>query len=239
MADRETEAVALRDEKLREALAERDEARDERDKLIAAFNRVAAAVGPVSGWLADRPEDIVAGRITELRAEVAAWQDRMEAVTGSRSADAAGNAVLSLRGEVERLTPDAEAYQHVLFTMREAGYRDQSPEWLVSEVERLKAEVERLTAERDSAFERGLNAVMHMRCVKHFRVPRYNANETGGDECAACAVQEATAAAEARVKVLEDALHKLEFEVQMLPIYVVPNELQVAAARARAALAAK
>lgn len=47
------------------------EAEDQRDKLIAAFNRLSAAVGPVSGWITDSPEDMVAERIKELRAEIA------------------------------------------------------------------------------------------------------------------------------------------------------------------------
>lgn len=38
-------------------------------------------------------------------------------------------------------------------------------------------------------FTQGVNSVMFIRCMKHFKVPQYNENETGGAECAACEVE--------------------------------------------------
>lgn len=76
------------------------------------------------------------------------------------------------------------------------------------------ATIKRLTAEADTAFAKGIESVLRIRCYEHAEVPQYNESEHGGGECGACAViacvaqttsdlREDLAAAEERIVALE------------------------------------
>lgn len=49
--------------------------------------------------------------------------------------------------------------------------------------------VEPLPEEDHTHFIRGVESVLYIRCMQHFKVPQYNENEAGGAECATCEVE--------------------------------------------------
>ena len=68
------------------------------------------------------------------------------------------------------------------------------------------------SAEETDAFMRGVAAVTVIRCSEHYAIPAYNHNESGGGECAACAVEELRGTLEVEREASRLARAKAEFQ---------------------------